>query len=51
MSQELSILSISAAITVGIQLLGFAAAYALQTETFYDIVGKYDTSYPGKMCM
>ena len=42
MSQELSVLGISAAITVGIQLTGFAFAYAMQTETFYDILG---TSY------
>lgn len=40
MSQELTVLGISAAITAGIQLSGFAVAYALQTETFYDILGK-----------
>jgi steroid 5-alpha reductase family enzyme len=39
MSQELGILGISAAVTAGIQFLGFLAAYALQTEKFYDIVG------------
>lgn len=39
MSQELTVLGISAAITAGIQLSGFAVAYALQTETFYDILG------------
>jgi len=38
-SQEISILGISAAITVGIQLFGFAVAFAMQTETFYDIFG------------
>lgn len=38
-SQELSILGISAAITGGIQLTGFLLAYALQTEKFYDILG------------
>lgn len=39
MSQELSILGISGAITVGIQLAGFAVAYILQTEVFYDVLG------------
>ena len=39
MSQELSILGISAAITTIIQLSGFIIAYILQTETFYDILG------------
>jgi steroid 5-alpha reductase family enzyme len=39
MSQELTILGISAAITAGIQLSGFAVAFALQTEKFYDILG------------
>lgn len=29
----------SIAITLGIQLSGFIVAYALQTETFYDILG------------
>jgi hypothetical protein len=40
-SQELMVLGISAAITLGIQLSGFAVAYWLQTEKFYDILGKY----------
>ncbi len=40
MSQELTVLGISAAITAGIQLSGFVVAYSLQTETFYDILGK-----------
>ena len=39
MSQELGILGISAAITGGIQLLGFIVAYWLQTEKFYDVLG------------
>jgi steroid 5-alpha reductase family enzyme len=39
MSQELTILGISAAITAVIQLSGFAVAYKFQTETFYDILG------------
>jgi len=39
MSQELTILGISAAVTAGIQVCGFAVAYALQTEKFYDILG------------
>lgn len=39
MSQELTILGISAGITVAIQLCGFFVAYALQTEKFYDILG------------
>jgi steroid 5-alpha reductase family enzyme len=34
-----AILGISAGITACIQLLGFAAAYQLQTETFYDVLG------------
>lgn len=38
-SQELGILGIAAAITGGIQGLGFLVAYALQTEKFYDILG------------
>jgi steroid 5-alpha reductase family enzyme len=38
-SQEVGILGISAAITAGIQLGGFAVAYALQTEKFYDVLG------------
>ncbi len=38
-SQEVGILGISAAITGGIQLLGFLVAYAMQTEKFYDILG------------
>lgn len=38
-SQELMVLGISAAITLGIQLSGFAVAYWLQTEKFYDILG------------
>eukprot|EP00978_Attheya_sp_CCMP212_P010136 scaffold24318_cov52-Attheya_sp.AAC.3 len=33
------IYAVSAGITVGIQLCGFAVAYAKQTETFYDILG------------
>jgi steroid 5-alpha reductase family enzyme len=33
------IYGIAAAITCGIQVLGFVAAYALKTETFYDILG------------
>lgn len=40
MSKELSVLGISAAITAGIQLIGFVVAYALQTEKFYDILGE-----------
>ena len=40
MSQELFILAISAAITFGLQTAGFAVAFALQTETFYDVFGK-----------
>mmetsp|Transcript_19584 Transcript_19584/g.29335 ORF Transcript_19584/g.29335 Transcript_19584/m.29335 type:complete len:320 (-) Transcript_19584:203-1162(-) len=39
MSQELQVLAISAIITAGIQLCGFAVAFALKTETFYDILG------------
>mmetsp|Transcript_13957 Transcript_13957/g.20440 ORF Transcript_13957/g.20440 Transcript_13957/m.20440 type:complete len:301 (-) Transcript_13957:390-1292(-) len=39
MSQELNILGISAAVTFGFQFCGFLAAYALQTEMFYDIFG------------
>lgn len=39
MTQETSILAISAAITGGIQLTGFIIAYILQTEKFYDILG------------
>uniref|UniRef100_A0A6U3T666 Steroid 5-alpha reductase C-terminal domain-containing protein n=2 Tax=Ditylum brightwellii TaxID=49249 RepID=A0A6U3T666_9STRA len=31
--------AISVAVTFGIQLTGFAVAYLLQTETFYDILG------------
>lgn len=38
-SQEASILAISAAITGGIQFTGFIVAYILQTEKFYDILG------------
>lgn len=38
-SQELSILGISAAITAGIQFAGFLVAYCLQTEKFYDVLG------------
>ena len=38
-SQELGILGISAAITAAIQLGGFAVAYAMQTEKFYDVLG------------
>eukprot|EP00563_Minutocellus_polymorphus_P008381 CAMPEP_0181027090 /NCGR_PEP_ID=MMETSP1070-20121207/3984_1 /TAXON_ID=265543 /ORGANISM="Minutocellus polymorphus, Strain NH13" /LENGTH=308 /DNA_ID=CAMNT_0023104319 /DNA_START=206 /DNA_END=1132 /DNA_ORIENTATION=- len=34
-----AILGICAGITTAIQLLGFAVAYQLQTETFYDILG------------
>ena len=33
------LLGICAGITAAIQLLGFLAAYALQTEKFYDILG------------
>mmetsp|Transcript_5243 Transcript_5243/g.10635 ORF Transcript_5243/g.10635 Transcript_5243/m.10635 type:complete len:315 (-) Transcript_5243:270-1214(-) len=39
MSQELTILGISAAVTAAIQLCGFGLAFALQTEKFYDILG------------
>jgi hypothetical protein len=39
MSQELTVLGISAAITAGIQLSGFIVAYTLQTEVFYDVLG------------
>jgi len=39
MSQQVEVLWISAVITAVIQLLGFTAAYALQTEKFYDILG------------
>lgn len=39
MSQETNILGISALITGLIQGLGFLAAYFLQTEKFYDILG------------
>jgi len=39
MSQQLTILGISAAATVVFQLSGFFAAYALGTEVFYDIFG------------
>ena len=38
-TQETGILAISAAITGGIQLLGFLVAYWMQTEKFYDILG------------
>jgi hypothetical protein len=31
------IYGIAAAITLGIQCLGFSAAYALRTEVFYDV--------------
>mmetsp|Transcript_12210 Transcript_12210/g.15963 ORF Transcript_12210/g.15963 Transcript_12210/m.15963 type:complete len:293 (-) Transcript_12210:662-1540(-) len=36
---QASIFAISAGITLGIQLIGFAFAYALQTEVFYDVLG------------
>ena len=39
MSPESQILWIAATITAGIQLAGFSAAYLLQTEKFYDILG------------
>lgn len=38
-SQETGILGICAAITAGIQFIGFLVAYAMQTEKFYDILG------------
>jgi steroid 5-alpha reductase family enzyme len=58
MSPETEILAISAAITAGIQFLGFLVAYKLQTEKFYDILGGFnflvlgiysaiDGEYPG----
>mmetsp|Transcript_23789 Transcript_23789/g.67263 ORF Transcript_23789/g.67263 Transcript_23789/m.67263 type:complete len:308 (-) Transcript_23789:179-1102(-) len=34
-----SLFASSAVVTLGIQLTGFAFAYALQTETFYDVLG------------
>jgi steroid 5-alpha reductase family enzyme len=42
MSPELGILAISAAITAGIQFLGFLVAFQLQTEKFYDILGGFN---------
>mmetsp|Transcript_1379 Transcript_1379/g.1856 ORF Transcript_1379/g.1856 Transcript_1379/m.1856 type:complete len:318 (+) Transcript_1379:133-1086(+) len=39
MSEETTVLWVSAVITVGIQLSGFVVAYALRTEVFYDILG------------
>jgi steroid 5-alpha reductase family enzyme len=36
---QANIFGISAAVTLGIQLTGFAFAYALQTEVFYDVLG------------
>lgn len=59
MSQETTILGISAAITAGIQFVGFLVAYWMQTEKFYDILGginflvlgiysAYDGSFEGE---
>jgi steroid 5-alpha reductase family enzyme len=39
MFTQADIFAISAGITLGIQLTGFAFAYALQTEVFYDVLG------------
>jgi steroid 5-alpha reductase family enzyme len=39
---QASIFSISAGLTLGIQLTGFAFAYALKTEVFYDILGGFN---------
>jgi len=39
MPEDLKILAVSAIITAVIQLGGFAIAYALKTEVFYDILG------------
>lgn len=36
---QLLVVGVSAAITLFIQLTGFAAAFALQTEVFYDVLG------------
>ena len=37
MTSQGFIYGVAAAITVGIQCLGFSVAYALRTEVFYDV--------------
>jgi hypothetical protein len=37
MTSQGFVYGIAAAITIGIQCLGFSAAYALRTEVFYDV--------------